>query len=63
MSDRLLSLEETVNFLGISKPTIYRMIREKTILAYKVRGNWRFRMEDLEEYLRNNSNLNQTKDH
>ena len=57
MEERLLSLAEALEFLGISKPTLYRMIRDKSIVAYKVRGRWRFREKDLQDYVVSRSNV------
>lgn len=58
MEEKLLTMHESIVFLGISKPTIYRMIRDKSIIAYKVRGRWRFRKDDLDAYLQKNANVN-----
>lgn len=57
MEERLLSLVEALEYLGISKPTLYRMIRDKSILAYKVRGRWRFRENDLQDYVKSRANV------
>lgn len=43
----LLTLEGAMHFLAISKPTIYRLLRDGKLQGTKVGGQWRFRREDL----------------
>ena len=43
-------------YLNVSESTIRRMIRSKEIRAYKVGGTWKFKLEDVEEYLEQRSN-------
>jgi excisionase family DNA binding protein len=47
----LLDLEAAVQFLGTSKPTLYRLLRAGDIKGVKVGRQWRFRRTDLEAYL------------
>jgi len=42
MNNRLLTIEEAVVFLQISKPTLYRLTSQKKIPFYKIGGNVRF---------------------
>ncbi len=56
-TDNLLSLKEVAAYLGISKQSLYRMVKGGTIPAYKVGGAWRFRLSEIEEFLRHSSNL------
>ena len=56
-TDNLLSLKEVATYLGISKQSLYRMVKGGTIPAYKVGGTWRFRLSEIEEFLRRSSNL------
>ena len=45
--DELLSLDQAVRFLGISRPTIYRMLAQGTLKGLRVGRQWRFRQDDL----------------
>ena len=51
--DRLLTFQETADYLRISRPTLSRLVQEdKVILAVRVGYGWRFRKSDVEAYLR-----------
>lgn len=47
----LLTLAETVEFLGISKQTLYRLLERGALKGMKVGRQWRFRKPDLAAYL------------
>lgn len=42
------SLEETAGYLGVTNQTVYNMIRDGRIKAYKVGREWRFHPSDIE---------------
>jgi len=48
----LLSIEETADFLGISKNTLYEWIVQKRIPHLKVGRLVKFRREELDEWLK-----------
>src|SRR5579871_4492056 len=50
-SEELLTLEEAVQFLGTSKPTLYRWLAQGEVKGLKVGKQWRFRRGDLVAYL------------
>ncbi|MBP9706801.1 MAG: helix-turn-helix domain-containing protein [Oligoflexales bacterium] len=52
-----LSIKEVAVYLRFHEITIYRLIKDKKIEAFKVAGNWRVKKECLDEYLKNRSNL------
>ncbi len=52
----VLNLEETAEFLRVSNQTIYNMIREGRIRAYKIGREWRFLRQDIMAYMDNVSN-------
>jgi excisionase family DNA binding protein len=56
-ADNLVSVKEIAAFLGVSKQSLYRMVKASAIPAYKVGGTWRFRLSEVEEFLRRTSNL------
>ncbi|MEI6520160.1 MAG: GspE/PulE family protein [bacterium] len=54
-NEELMSLAEAVKFLGISKPTLYRMLERGDVKGSKVGNQWRFRKADLTAYLNRDS--------
>ena len=53
--EELITLIEATKFLGISKPTIYRMLENGDVKGMKVRNQWRFNKNDLIAYLNRDS--------
>lgn len=52
----VLNLEETARFLRVSNQTVYNMIRDGRIKAYKVGREWRFLRSDIIAYMNSTSN-------
>lgn len=48
----ILTLEEAASFLRISKRSVYRMLKERTIPARKIMHKWRFDRDQLKEWIR-----------
>lgn len=55
----LMTLGEVASYLRLSKDTVYRMAQRGRIPASKVGTQWRFRREDVEEWLDKNKNVAQ----
>ncbi|MBC7804720.1 MAG: Flp pilus assembly complex ATPase component TadA [Akkermansiaceae bacterium] len=51
MENDLLPMEEAAHVLGISKPTLYRLVSQGAVHGLKAGKQWRFRREDLNAYL------------
>lgn len=51
-TERWLSVEEIAAHLGISKETIYRWLERGRIPAHKVGKQWRFQIEEVNEWVR-----------
>ncbi len=51
----VLNLEETAKYLRVSNQTIYNMIRDGRIKAYKVGREWRFLRSDILAYMNGSS--------
>lgn len=47
----ILTLIQCQELLHIGRTTILNMIKQEELKAFKVRGRWRIRKGDLEEYL------------
>jgi excisionase family DNA binding protein len=45
------TLQELMRYLDISRWTIYRMIEKGYLPAVKISGQWRFRIQDVQEYI------------
>ncbi|WP_425576656.1 helix-turn-helix domain-containing protein [Nocardioides nanhaiensis] len=44
----LLSVKETAEYLGLSTRTVYQMIRDNRLPAFRVGSQWRVRASDLD---------------
>src|SRR5947209_3345773 len=49
--EELLGLDEAVQFLSTSRPTLYRLLGQGDLKGLKVGRQWRFRKSDLVAYL------------
>lgn len=56
MADQLLTLEQVAEYLNVDKFTVYRLLADKDLPAFKVGNQWRFKRKLLENWLENNSN-------
>jgi excisionase family DNA binding protein len=57
MQENLLTAEQVARYLRVDKFTVYRLITQKKIPAFKVGNQWRFKRKLLEDWLKKNSNL------
>ena len=48
---RVLTIPEVSEYLRVSRQTIYRMLRRGDIPAFRIGGDWRFNIEDLEHWI------------
>lgn len=46
-----MTVEEVAKYLGVHMVTVYRLLRETDIPAFKLKGQWRFRKTILDEWL------------
>ncbi|MGE0606571.1 MAG: helix-turn-helix domain-containing protein [Pirellulales bacterium] len=53
--DRWLSVEEIANYLGVKRDTIYKWIDRKAMPAHKVSSLWKFRRDEVDEWVRSGS--------
>ena len=58
-TSKQLSASEVARALGVCRDTVYRMAREGSIGATRVRGQWRISANDFQRYLADNRNLQQ----
>lgn len=50
--DSILTIREVADYLKVTERTIYRLAADKKIPAFKVGGGWRFRMADIDEWIK-----------
>ncbi len=56
------SLEDVAGYLGVANQTVYNMIRDGRIKAYKVGREWRFRPADVEAHIALGCNIREEQD-
>lgn len=56
MQESLLTTEQVARYLKVDKFTVYRLVAQKKLPAYRVGNQWRFKSSVLESWLRQNMN-------
>lgn len=51
MTDPILTLPEVAVLLKVAEKTVYTMARSGQILAFKIRGQWRFKHDDIDRWI------------
>ena len=59
---KVLTLLEVSEYLNVSPATIYRLLRQKEIPAFRLSGNWRFNIEDLNLWMDSKSKKSEPRD-
>lgn len=57
MQDSLMTIGQVAQYLTVDKFTVYRLVAQRKIPAFKVGNQWRFKREMIEEWLKKNSNI------
>jgi excisionase family DNA binding protein len=52
MEDRWLSVDEIAAYLGIKRDTVYKWIGDKNMPAHRVGRLWKFRKEEVDDWVR-----------
>ena len=50
--ERLMTIDEVASYMQVSRFTVYRLAKERTIPASKVGRQWRFQREEIERWMR-----------
>ena len=58
MEDRWLSVDEIGKHLGVSSDTVYRWIGEKQMPAHRMGRLWKFKKDEVDEWVKSTSNNN-----
>jgi excisionase family DNA binding protein len=56
-AEPLLTVKQVADYLKIDKFTVYRLVTQGKIPAYKVGSQWRFNRKMLDKWLRQNLNV------
>jgi excisionase family DNA binding protein len=51
MPDEILTLPEVAILLKVAEKTVYTMAQKAQLPAFKVRGQWRFKRDDLDRWI------------
>ena len=51
MPDEILTLNEVAHLLKVADKTVYTMAQNAEIPAFKVRGQWRFKRDDIDAWI------------
>jgi len=51
MADDILTIREVADYLKVTERTLYRLVQDGKLPAFKVGNSWRFRREDLERWI------------
>ncbi len=60
--ERWLSLDEIANYLGIKRDTVYKWIDRRKMPAHKVGSLWKFKRDEVDEWVRSGEAGNSTDD-
>ena len=58
MNDRYLSVAEICTYLGIKRDTVYKWIDKKGLPAHRAGKLWKFKINEVDEWVKSNSNNN-----
>ena len=61
MPEQLLTLEQVAEYLNVDKFTVYRLLADKELPAFKVGNQWRFKQELIDAWLEDRSNVSRNK--
>jgi excisionase family DNA binding protein len=57
MQEKLLTVEQVADYLKIDKFTVYRLVTNRRIPAFKVGNQWRFKKQLIDDWLLRHSNF------
>jgi excisionase family DNA binding protein len=48
---RILTVKEVAKYLHVSRTTIFRLLKRHELPAFKIGGDWRFNVEQIDRWL------------
>lgn len=61
--DRWYSVEEIASYLGVKRDTVYKWIDRKRMPAHKVGSLWKFRKEEIDDWVRSGEARDKRSEH
>ena len=58
MTQDIMTVDEVAEYLKVNRRTVFRMLKASQIPAFKVRGQWRFKKEEVDNSMGGNRNGN-----
>ena len=58
MIDEILTLKEVAEYLKLAEKTAYRLAAEGKLPGFKVGGSWRFKREDVQNWIEDQKTSN-----
>ncbi len=49
----LMTIDEVAAYMQVSRFTVYRLAKDRTIPATKIGRQWRFQKEEIDQWIRN----------
>jgi excisionase family DNA binding protein len=49
---QVMTLEEVAEFLHVHPSTVYRLLKKRTIPAFRIGSDWRFNQESIERWVK-----------
>ncbi|HSE85122.1 MAG TPA: helix-turn-helix domain-containing protein [Candidatus Binatia bacterium] len=59
----MLTIEQVAHYLSVDKFTVYRLVNQKKIPAFRVGNQWRFKRAVIDAWLIENSNVRRKRFH
>jgi excisionase family DNA binding protein len=60
MQENLLRVDQVARYLKVDKFTVYRLVSQKKIPAFRVGNQWRFKKKMIDAWLLKNLNLEES---
>jgi excisionase family DNA binding protein len=61
MQEILLTTDQVARYLKVDKFTVYRLVAQKKLPAFRVGSQWRFKRTMIDGWLKRNSNMNKSR--
>jgi len=61
MQENLLTVIQVARYLGVDRFTVYRLVTQRKIPAFRVGNQWRFKGKMIDAWLMKNSNVRKRK--
>ncbi len=63
MDDRWLSVTEISKYLGITKDSVYKWVKEKGMPAHRLGKLWKFKTDEIDVWMRQGGAVGENSDH